>query len=427
MWQSGLFFVLAWGFCALILGLSTSAEYGWAMFASALLLMWAYHLYCLIRLVRWAREPVGTAVPKGRGLWDKVFADLSRYLREVVKQRDQLSETVERFRSVTEAMPDGVMVLSKDKTIEWLNKASQQHFDLHADDIGLILTSLVRQPDFVHYLEAGDYREPLVFHPLRMEGHTLAVQVLHFGRERRMVLTRDVTQLEHLETMRRDFVANVSHELKTPLTVVRGFLETLEDGLEDIPAYEARRYLHMAADQSERMSRLVADLLTLSALESGQPLPPDEEVAVTTLMDKVLQEAEVLSNGRHHIHIETREPAILLGCARELYSVFANFAVNAVRYTPEDGHIVLGWERRADAGVFYVRDDGIGIAADHIPRLTERFYRVDRGRSRETGGTGLGLAIVKHVLSRHQARLEVVSEVGKGSTFKACFPLSRVL
>jgi two-component system phosphate regulon sensor histidine kinase PhoR len=227
--------------------------------------------------------------------------------------------------------------------------------------------------------------------------------------------------------MRRDFVANVSHEMRTPLTVVSGFLETVIDGLDDLAKEDIRHYLGLASEQAGRMQQLIQDLLTLSALETGAPMWQEEPVDVAKLVHDVEREAIVVSGGRHRIELDCSVSAPLLGNAKELHSAFANLAINAVRYTPEGGHIRISWRQRGTVVEYTVEDDGIGIAADHIPRLTERFYRVDRGRSRETGGTGLGLAIVKHVLSRHQGDLLIDSEPGRGSRFTACFPARRLV
>jgi len=241
-----------------------------------------------------------------------------------------------------------------------------------------------------------------------------------------MLLVRDITQMERLETMRRDFVANVSHELKTPLTVVSGFVETLEDGWQDMQPEEIRHFLALAGEQAARMRRLIEDLLTLSALETDAP-PLEEEVDMPAILAEIREEAQVLSSGRHTISLDNQGPDRLLGNAGEIRSALANLASNAVRYTPGGGRIDLHWQQTADGGAaFVVADTGIGIEDRHLPRLTERFYRVDRGRSRETGGTGLGLAIVKHVLERHGARLAIESRPGQGSCFTAQFPSRRV-
>jgi two-component system phosphate regulon sensor histidine kinase PhoR len=251
--------------------------------------------------------------------------------------------------------------------------------------------------------------------------------VVPYGDARSLLLSRDITQIEKLESMRRDFVANVSHELKTPLTVVNGFVETLLDGFPEMSEEEARSFLTLVHEQAQRMQRLIEDLLTLSALETGRPPPSEESVAVDELLAEVADEARALSGCRHKIELIGRSGDRLLGSRSELRSALGNLVSNAVRYTPEGGAIGIAWQRGVDgSGAFSVSDNGIGIESQHLPRLTERFYRVDRGRSRESGGTGLGLAIVKHALTRHQAVLEIRSEPGNGSTFTARFPPSKV-
>ncbi|CAL92783.1 phosphate regulon sensor histidine kinase PhoR [Azoarcus olearius] len=387
-----------------------------------------YHLVNLYRLVQWTREPVGTPLPRAAGTWGKVFADMSRRSRLAYDMRERLAATLDRFRDASQAMPDGVMYLAESDTIEWMNLKAEQHFGLdHTRDIGAPVTNLVRQPAFVQYLHGGHYEESLVLPSTRPGGLTLQVQVIPFGDGQKMVLSRDISQLERLETMRQDFVANVSHELRTPLTVVGGFLETLIDGAGDFEPDDVQRYLRLALEQSNRMRHLIEDLLTLSALETGAPAPAEERVGVATLVRDVYAEAEALSSGRHQLSLVLDTDAVLLGSHKELRSAFANLCSNAVRYTPDGGRIEVGWRQDDAGGEFWVRDDGIGIDAQHIPRLTERFYRVDRGRSRETGGTGLGLAIVKHILTRHQAELHVVSTPGAGSRFSVRFPRARLM
>jgi two-component system phosphate regulon sensor histidine kinase PhoR len=238
------------------------------------------------------------------------------------------------------------------------------------------------------------------------------------------MLARDVTQAERLEAMRRDFVANVSHELRTPLTVLVGFLETLREL--DLDPQRVRDYLGMMGEQSGRMQRIIDDLLALSVLESAPP-PPMDRVAVAPLLERLRADAAALSGGRHAVSVQGTPTRDLLGAETELASAFGNLVSNAVRYTPAGGNVKLVWRDGADGALFSVEDTGPGIAAEHIPRLTERFYRVDRSRSRETGGTGLGLAIVKHALARHQAALDIESELGRGSRFSARFPPQRTL
>lgn len=379
------------------------------------------------RLIRWAGEPIGTPVPDASGRWGAAFSALHKRAKLAAEQRGQLQETLDRFQQAAQAMPDGVAILGDKFAIEWLNGHAEQLLGLDAvRDAGTPIPNLIREPAFVTYLQDGDYGRPLTFQPLRRPGMILQAQAVPFSQGRTMLLVRDVTQMERLETMRRDFVANVSHELKTPLTVVAGFLDTLAEGWQDLSQEDIRHYLGLASEQASRMRRLVEDLLTLSALETDAS-PAEEAVNLASLLAEVKEEALVLSAGRHDIVLRNEGPAIVLGSPRELRSAFGNLASNAVRYTPAGGRIDLRWYRTEDGGAaFAVADTGVGIEAQHLPRLTERFYRVDRGRSREMGGTGLGLAIVKHVLERHGGRLDIESTPGAGSRFTALLPPRRV-
>jgi len=395
-----------------------------------LLVAGVYHVRNLYKLVRWLRLPVDHAPPMPRaiGMWDYSFADVNSHARNSSRRQQRLSSALERFREASQAMPHGLLFLSNTHTIEWVNRQGEQHFGLEqARDQGTPITNLVRQPDFVRYLQEGRYDEPLTLSIGRPIARTLMVHVIPFSEDMRLLMSEDITQGERLQAMRRDFVANVSHEMRTPLTVVTGFLETVIDGLDELEKDDIRHYLGLASEQAGRMQRLIQDLLTLSALEADEPIRHEEAVDVAALLEEVQQEAQVVSGGRHVIELECATHACLLGNAKELYSAFANLAINAVRYTPAGGHIHISWRQRGSVVEYAVKDDGIGIAPEHIPRLTERFYRVDRGRSRETGGTGLGLAIVKHVLSRHQGDLLIESKPAMGSTFTACFPARRLV
>lgn len=394
------------------------------------LALWLFHMRHLLRLMHWSLSPVGTPVPRALGVWNYVFASLARRSRADRDQRERLARTLARFREASQALPDGVIYLSSVHLIEWINPSASSLFGLDAvRDLGQPITNLVRDPAFGNYLRNPTRKaaEPLVLRSTHRDGLTLAVQVIPFGEDQEMVLARDITMAERLDTMRRDFVANVSHELKTPLTVVNGFVETVLDAGDEITAQERNHYLELALQQSQRMQRLVEDLLALSTLQADVAVAEEDSVDAQALLRTVAHEAEVLSGGRHRIELESGDAACLRGSQRELHSAFSNLASNAVRYTPEDGRIQLSWEVLADGtGRFSVRDSGIGIAPEHIARLTERFYRVDQGRSRATGGTGLGLAIVKHVLTRHQAQLEISSQPGEGSCFTARFPAARL-
>jgi two-component system phosphate regulon sensor histidine kinase PhoR len=341
----------------------------------------------------------------------------------------------ERFRLAAEALPEGVVILDPRRAIEWMNPRAEMLLGLDAGrDAGMPLTHLLREPELAVFLETrrqnSDVQAPLLVRPLRNPGRVLHVRGAPFAAGRTLLLVEDLTQLERLETVRRDFVANVSHEMRTPLTVVQGFLETVRDGITDaahpITPGEAAHHLDMALEHARRMQRLIEDLLTLSTLETDAP-PQEEAIDVALLLALVREEVEALSDGRHAITVENDGPTRLYGSSSELHSAFSNLASNAVRYTPAGGSITLTWHATSDGGaLFTVGDTGIGIESQHLPRLTERFYRVDRGRSREAGGTGLGLAIVKHVLERHQAKLEITSKAGLGSTFSVVFPPRRI-
>lgn len=381
----------------------------------------------LRRLTRWAASPLGTPVPSASGLWGDAFAALYRRARMTAEQRAQLHEALDRFRQAAQALPEGVAILNTKFGIEWLNGQAEHLLGLDNEgDAGAPIMNLVREPEFVDYLQVGDYGLPRQFRSVRKPNSRLEVHAIPFGQGRTMLLVRDVTQFERLETMRQDFVANVSHELKTPLTVVLGFVETLEDGWHDMSSADIRRFLALSAEQAKRMQRLIDDLLALSALETDA-LPPEERIDMAALLAEVREEAVALSAGRLEIVMNSSGPGTMLGSAREIRSAFGNLATNAVRYTPAGGRIELNWLDQPDGGAqFSVTDTGIGIEPQHLSRLTERFYRVDRGRSREMGGTGLGLAIVKHALERHGAHLAIESHPGEGSRFSAAFPARRI-
>ncbi|MBI5899900.1 MAG: phosphate regulon sensor histidine kinase PhoR [Rhodocyclales bacterium] len=386
-------------------------------------------LWMVLRLVQWAGRPLGTPTPSASGAWSTAFEALHRRARLSSAEREQATQELVRFRRAAEALPDGVLILDGHRAIEWMNLQAEVCLGLKAAvDTGSRVTHLLREPEFLAYLDSTDHRGvPLELRTQRNPGRILQLQAAPFAAGRTLLLVRDVTQLQKLATMRRDFVANVSHELKTPLTVTLGFIETAQDALTDMPPAEIARYLHTAGEQARRMQQLIEDLLTLSALETDSPPPLEDRVGTAELFEDILSDVRVLSAGHHRIRLENNGPAWLLGSARELRSAFANLAGNALRYSPDGGDIVLRWSSAGDAGArFAVSDQGIGIAAEHLPRLTERFYRVDRGRSREAGGTGLGLAIVKHVLERHQAVLRIESVPGRGSTFSVIFPAHRV-
>jgi len=415
--------VLALG---VLVGAVSSATAACVVIAAGLLAVIGYHVLQLRALLRWASGTIDAPVPEGRGAWGVMYAALYQRIRlRSARQRD-LRHALERFVSAAEALPEGVVVLDDRDRIQWANPRAEAHLgiDLHRD-LHAPITNLVRQPAFVQYINGGDFDEPVLFESTREGAAMLSVQIVPFGVEERLLMSRDVSPLEAVSRVRRDFIANVSHELKTPLTVLSGFLETFVDLKMD--EKQRQRYLTLMQDQARNMQRLVDDLLTLSALESEQNIAGEAEFDIAPLLSELAADAKALSAGRQEITLSIANPATILGSREELASAFGNLVSNAVRYTPDGGRIALEWRIDAHgAGEFSVTDNGIGIAPEHIPRLTERFYRVDRSRSRATGGTGLGLAIVKHVLIRHQAELVVDSAPQRGSRFAVILPARRV-
>jgi len=322
-------------------------------------------------------------------------------------------------------MPDGVVLLDEKNAIEWCNDQAAAMLELDPRaDVGRPIANLVREPEFIDHLGLNESDRS---RPVRIStgpGRVLSIRLIPYGESQTLLLARDITQAERVETMRRDFVANVSHELRTPLTVLIGFLETVRELKLD--PQRVRDYIGMMREQGARMQRIIEDLLALSVLESAPP-PAAERVRVAPLLERLGADATALSKGRHAISIEGRPQVDLLGAEPEIASAFGNLISNAIRYTPAGGKVTVAWHDGPDGASFSVADTGVGIPVEHIPRLTERFYRVDRGRSRESGGTGLGLAIAKHALARHQAHLEINSSPGAGSRFSAHFPAGRTV
>jgi two-component system phosphate regulon sensor histidine kinase PhoR len=411
---------------ATLLTLAVGGPY-WALgvLAAGALGIVLFHLHHIQLVTDWAAGSPDDPVPAGRGTWAATFSAIYRRVRVRRAHQRDLRQIIDRFRQAAEAIPDGVIVLDAAHRIEWMNERAVVLLALDPQgDRRQPITNLVRSPDFQRYVESGDFREPVIVHQSR-EPSMLSMQIVPFGADDKLLLCRDVTQAESVARMRRDFIANVSHELKTPLTVVSGFVETMQDL--DLEPRQRARYLGLMAEQARNMHRMVDDLLALSALESEHNPPHDGEFAVVPLLLQLSADAKALSRGEHEVTLDIGEAANITGDRGEIASAFGNLVSNAVRYTAPGGAIRLGWRVEPDGtGVFAVTDSGIGIAPEHIPRLTERFYRVDRGRSRNTGGTGLGLAIVKHVLIRHQAELDIRSDPGVGSTFAVRIPARRV-
>lgn len=415
------------GVLALLLGLAFGVTVGLWFAVLALALLLAFHLAYQSLLGVWLEKPSLETVPEGFGSWAEVFSRLYKAHRASQLSERRLADNEERFRRTISALPEGIVLIDAALQIEWCNPVAEQHLGISLrGDTGLRLTNLVRDPSFVAYMTSGHFEQPLVFRPLNNPAVALSIAVIEFEPTRSIVISRDVTQAERVDAMRRDFVANVSHELRTPLTVVNGFLETLLDAPEAPIDGVRRHHLQLMHEQANRMHRLVEDLLMLSRLESQESAVVEEDVDMGALLRELTNEARALSSGKHTLSYEA-DAAHLRGSRDELRSAFGNLVSNAIRYTPPGGAIDLRWTVGPQGGAFSVEDTGIGIAAEHLPRLTERFYRVDKSRSRETGGTGLGLAIVKHVLLRHQGRLAVESQPGRGSIFTVWLPLVRII
>ena len=422
IYRHTLFVVGALAAAAALVGLIVSAAWGWGVLALGLLALLLWHVRHLSRLHRWLANPLPGKVPEGEGIWDEVLAALHRLERESVKREQELADALARMRRAAQALPDGVVILDSANRIEWCNRTAEAQLQLDGRaDVGQNIANLVREPEFVEYLEAP--RESPV-RITRGQGVALSLRLIAFGQSQKLLLARDVTQFERVDAMRRDFVANVSHELRTPLTVLVGFLETVRELKLD--PQRQRDYLGMMQDQAARMQRIIDDLLTLSTLDSAPPASGETRIAVRPLLERLKGDALALSGGRHTIKADIETQSDVLGVESEIASAFGNLVSNAIRYTPTGGTVTLAWREGTDGARFSVEDTGIGIEAEHIPRLTERFYRVDRSRSRETGGTGLGLAIAKRALARHDAVLEIQSEPGKGSRFSARFPPRRL-
>lgn len=379
------------------------------------------------RLLAWLRSDAQGAPPPA-GLAALALGDVGYELRRVLRRRD-LRITQERQRSTqfltaVQASPIGVMLLDAEHRIGWCSRVAADHLGLDPQrDIAQAVTNLVRAPAFVEHMASGAAGQPVAFPGAA--GMRVSVRVQPYGEGLKLVLTEDITEPERAEQMRRSFVANVSHEIRTPLTVLAGFVESMSQ----LPLGDAerQRMLALMAAQAQRMQALVSDLLTLAQLE-GSPRPPlDQWTAVDALMARVQVDAAGLSAGRHELHFDAGDGAMLAGSHSELHSALGNLVANAVRYTPGGGRIDVRWNVQHDGwGVLRVDDTGIGIAAEHLGRLTERFYRVDGSRSRDTGGTGLGLAIAKHVVQRHGGEIEIRSEPGRGSSFALRLPPARV-
>jgi two-component system phosphate regulon sensor histidine kinase PhoR len=386
-----------------------------------------YSYINLARLRKYTVEDRLESMPLPSGYWEEVFFYLQRLVKNLKLQMLSVEKQHNRFIEAFQASPNGIMMLDDQDQIEWCNAISERFFGLQFKrDVMQRINFLIRRPEFIRYLHDRHFEEPLLLERMGPKSNlSLMLQAFPFGEKRHLLLVQDVTDLQKADAMRRDFVANVSHEMRTPITVLMGFLETIQSL--DLDKAQQDQYFEMMMSQAQRMKSLVEDLLTLANLEANSLPAPTQPISMQAIMALLKNDAEALSKGRHPLHFDTESSKNILGEEREILSAFGNLVSNAIRYTPDGGLISASWRINANGdGEFSVIDTGPGIASEHLSRLTERFYRVDRSRSRDTGGTGLGLAIVKHIASRHQAQLLIESTPGQGSTFTMRFPKERL-
>ena len=386
-----------------------------------------YSYINLARLRKYVLQDAVENMPLPSGFWEEVFFRLQRLVRNLKQEIRTVEKQHNRFIEAFQASPNGILMLDDQDQIEWCNGIAERFFSLNfKQDVLQRINFLIRRPEFIHYLNKRQFEDPLLLERMGVDANlSLMIQAFPFGQKRHLLLVQDVTDLQKADAMRRDFVANVSHEMRTPITVLMGFLETIQSL--DIDKQQRDQYFEMMMSQAQRMKSLVEDLLTLANLEANTLPAPLQTIKVETLMALVRNDAEALTQGHHALNFEIASPANLMGEEREVLSAFSNLVSNAIRYTPDVGTVTAKWSvNNQGQGEFSVTDTGPGIASEHLSRLTERFYRVDRSRSRDTGGTGLGLAIVKHIANRHQAQLLIESTPGKGSTFTLRFPKDRI-
>jgi two-component system phosphate regulon sensor histidine kinase PhoR len=418
-----LLLLTAWMFLMLVIGAINNSILFFVFTGLLAYVIW--NLYNLNRLSRWLANP-SKQIPEVIGIWDEVYYQLYQMYKRQRKSRKKLTTILNRFKKSTQALPYATIILNKLNEIEWFNPAASQMFSLHTNiDIGQRIDNLIRQPKFASYLVKKDFSEPL---QLLINQKKIILSITPYGDGQYLISARDITSRSQLDDMRRDFISNASHELRTPLTVMSGYIEILQHKADEITKVP----LDKVQQQIERMNNIIEELIELARLESSTAVDLSVKVNIKTLLNEVYDEALSLDKDKHHIELIIEQgqdinPVLYMhGSHEELRMAFSNLLTNAIRYTPEGGKIKLFANADDHSLSIGVQDSGIGIDYQHIPRLTERFYRVDEGRSREVGGTGLGLAIVKHVLDRHNASLHIQSVAGRGSTFRCDFPLSYI-
>lgn len=390
----------------------------------AALIATSWHVFHLCQLLIWLRAPLGTPIPPGAGPWPTVFSRIHHERQVVNKLRQRNADRMREWRSVTNALPDAGFILNHEFQIVQHNDTARRMFRIAGNDVlGLSITNIIRNPAFVQHLENDRFGEPVAIVPTADTSRTYSCKVTRYGSDQFLLMVRDVTKRRMQERMKADFVANASHELRTPLTVLRGYINSMAEDDEFDPNW--REPVLEMSSQIERMHSLVTDLMQLNQLEVRLDAPL-EPVAICAILEQACKDARQMSGGKINVKLDCEASTGLLGDASALRSVVTNLLSNAVRFTPPGGHVEVRWWTDQEGGHIHVRDSGIGIAETELQRITERFYRTDRGRARHEGGSGLGLAIVKHALSMHQATLTIDSEINEGSTFACHFTPARV-
>ena len=379
------------------------------------------HMFWIYKLSKWLNNPSLSNLPHGTGVWQHIFTKHYQILKESKKSKKNLVSTLDQFTQAAEALMDGVVALNESNEIIWSNRRSQVMLNLNSKkDTGQPINYIFRNTDLISYLEKGNYEESIKINLEASNTKTIEIKIVMFGEKQKVLIAKDISQAIKIESDRKEFISNVSHELKTPLTVISGFIETLED-MFTISGKEHKNILKMMGDQAYNMSKLIDDLLLLSNVESSIFQNRSEKLLINTIMSKIKKNISILDAKNHKIKYQINSSLNIYGSKKEIESAFLNLITNAVRYTEKEGFISISWGLINGLPIFEVRDTGSGIEQKHINRITERFYRVDKDRSRDTGGTGLGLSIVKNIIKKHDGELKITSDIGKGSSFKLIF------
>ena len=382
------------------------------------------HIYWIYKLSNWVESPSLKNLPNGTGIWENIFAKLYRTYRQQKKSQTQLTTTLDQFIQAAEAINDGIVGVNEDNEILWSNKKAQKMLDINPKkDYNQPINYIFRNSDLSNYLTKENYEDSINIHNTNNK-LDIEIKATFFSENHKLITCRDLTSLKKIQNLRKDFVSNFSHELKTPLTVISGFLETLEDRKKiDV---QSKKIISLMSEQAHRMKKLIDDLLLLSNVESDYLQNRSEKIIMRDIFKKIKNEVSFIDQQQHKISYSLNNEINIYGSSTEIYSAFINLLTNAIRYTDKKGEITVSWNKINNDAIFQVADTGIGIPEKHLKRITERFYRVDEDRSRESGGTGLGLSIVKNIMHQHQGEIRVASEINSGSSFKLIFPSERI-